>query len=98
METGRGPCAVVYQERIGRFLAVLADAVYYEKKSDKAEYLSRFGLAPSSAEGSESVEVRLEGAKKFGVGGLFRRPLRHRHRPRRAGGIYPALPTSSKSG
>lgn len=57
------PCAVVYQERIGRFLAVLADAVYYEKKSDKAEYLSRFGLAPSSAEGSESVEVRLEGAK-----------------------------------
>lgn len=58
------PCLAVYQERIARFLAVLADAVYYEKKSDKAEYLSRFGLAPSSAEGSESIEIRLEGTDK----------------------------------
>lgn len=83
------PCAVVYQERIGRFLAVLADAVYYEKKSDKAEYLSRFGLG---AEFGGRVGKRGSAAgrrKKFGVGGLFRRSLRHRHRPRRAGGIYP---------
>ncbi len=57
------PCAVVYQERVKHFLAVLADMVYYERKSDKAEYLSRFGLAPSLSEGSQSVEVRLEGAK-----------------------------------
>lgn len=56
------PCLPVYQERIKRFLAVLADAVYYEKKSDKVEYLSKFGLAPSAAEGSESVEIKLWGA------------------------------------
>ncbi len=58
------PCLPVYQERISSFLTVLANAVYYEKKSDKAEYLSRFGLMPASAKNSTSVEVRLEGNNK----------------------------------
>lgn len=53
------PCLAVYQERIDRFLGVLADMTYYEKKSDKAEYLPNFGLSPSSAEGSESVEIKV---------------------------------------
>ena len=55
------PCLPVYQERIRRFLASLAAAVYYEKKSDKAEYLSRFGLAPAAAKDSPATEVLLEG-------------------------------------
>ena len=53
------PCLPVYQERIVRLLATLTEMTYYEKRSDKVEYLSRFGLSPSSAEGSESVEICL---------------------------------------
>lgn len=64
------PCLVVYQERIERFLLALSDMVYYEKKSDKAEYLSKFGLEPSAAEGSTSVEVKLSAADNKKVADL----------------------------
>ena len=55
------PCLPVYQERVESFLTALSDMVYYEKKSDKAEYLSKFGLEPSAAKDSTSVEVKLFG-------------------------------------
>ena len=56
------PCFVVYQERVERFLTALVNMTYYEKKSDKAEYLSKFGLEPTEAKNSGSVAVSLADA------------------------------------
>ena len=53
------PCFPVYQERIERLLMELGNAVYYEKKSDKVEYLTKFGLQPLELEGSPNVRIEV---------------------------------------
>lgn len=50
---------VVLQDRMRSFLSALIEARYYEKKSDKAEALSRFGLQPITVEGSPNIRVEL---------------------------------------
>ncbi|MBQ7660229.1 MAG: Gldg family protein [Alphaproteobacteria bacterium] len=55
------PDWAVYQERIRSFLSALMEAVFYEKKSDKAENLGRFGLLPIEAPQSSSTLVELLG-------------------------------------
>lgn len=54
------PCFPVYQERIDRLLAELGNAVYYEKKSDRAEHLARFGLQPVEVDNSPNVRIEVE--------------------------------------
>ena len=54
-------CLVVYQERINRFLSTIVDATYYEKKSDKVEYLSKFGLEPIEKETSPNIRIDIRG-------------------------------------
>jgi hypothetical protein len=54
-------CLVVYQERIKSLLVALAEAVYYEKKSDKVEHLSKFGLDPIEVEDSPNIRIELKG-------------------------------------
>lgn len=53
---------MVYQERIRSFLSTLMEAVYYEKKSDRAQYLEKFGLAPQEVPGSPDIRIKLTGA------------------------------------
>ena len=53
------PCFPVYQERIERLLMELGNAVYYEKKSDKVEYLAKFGLQPLELDGSPNVRIEV---------------------------------------
>jgi len=55
------PCFPVYQQRIDRLLAELGTAVFYEKKSDRAEHLSKFGLQPVEMEDSPNVRIEAEG-------------------------------------
>lgn len=65
------PCAVIFQERIKRFLFDIANATYYEKKSDKVEYLAKFGLEPIETKNSSAIRVELSGGEKpisFDVG------------------------------
>lgn len=60
----------VYQERIKNLFVSLMDARYYEKKTDKAEYLSGFGLSPVEEENSKNTRIELFGkdnSKKFGL-------------------------------
>ena len=52
----------VYQERIRSFLSALLEAVYYEKKSDRGEDLSKFGLAPQEVSGSKNIRIELKSA------------------------------------
>lgn len=54
----------VYQERIRSFLSALIEATFYEKKSDKAENLKRFGL--EGLENPESQTTRIELLSKNG--------------------------------
>jgi ABC-2 type transport system permease protein len=49
----------VYQERILKFLAVLKNMTFYEKKSDKAEDMKYFGFSPLADKKSPTVEVTL---------------------------------------
>lgn len=49
----------VYQERIRSFLSALLEATYYEKKSNKAEHLIKFGLQPIEEEGSPNTRIEL---------------------------------------
>ncbi len=49
----------VYQERIRSFLSALMEAKFYEKKSDKAQNLSMFGLQPIEMENSPNVRIEL---------------------------------------
>lgn len=53
------PLMTVYQERIRSFLSTLLSARFYEQKSDKAENLFRFGLAPIETENSPNVRLEL---------------------------------------
>lgn len=52
----------VYQERIRSFLSALMEAKFYEKKSDKAQNLSLFGLQPIETEGSPNTRIELSNA------------------------------------
>lgn len=49
----------VYQERMRSFLSSLLSARFYEKKSDKAENLFRFGLLPIETENSLNTRIEL---------------------------------------
>lgn len=55
----QAPGFPVYQERIRSFLSALLEARFYEKKSDKAENLSIFGLQPIEAENSPNTRIEL---------------------------------------
>ncbi len=57
------PKLYVMQDRMRSFLSALLEARYYEKKSDKAQNLSAFGLSPISIKGSPNIEVELKDAK-----------------------------------
>lgn len=50
---------LVMQDRMRSFLSALLEAEYYEKKSDKVEHLSRFGLQPVAVKGSPNIRVEL---------------------------------------
>nr|QJR98253.1 hypothetical protein PlAlph_2580 [uncultured Alphaproteobacteria bacterium] len=63
------PCLAVYQERIRKFLATVAEMTYYEKKSDRLENLAAFGLKPVDNGESEGMKVVLSG--KDGVSAEF---------------------------
>ena len=54
------PHASVYQERIRSFLSSLVEATYYEKKTSKAEYLTKFGLSPIEQKDSENTIITLK--------------------------------------
>ena len=54
------PNLFVIQERVRSFLSALLEARYYERKSDKAENLSYYGLQPTSLEGSPNIRVELK--------------------------------------
>ncbi|MFV0625726.1 MAG: Gldg family protein [Alphaproteobacteria bacterium] len=60
----------VYQERIKSFLASLLGAKYYEKKTDKAEYLEKFGLLPVEDEKSTNTTIELYDANDKEIAGL----------------------------
>lgn len=49
----------VYQERIRSFLSALMEAAYYEKKSDKAGHLEKFGLQPQEVADSPNIRIEL---------------------------------------
>lgn len=57
------PHLLVLQDRMRSFLSALLEARYYEKKSDKAENLSKFGLQPVTADGSPNIRVDLQNAE-----------------------------------
>lgn len=49
----------VYQERIRKLLTTLADASFYEKKSNKAENLHLFDLAPIENKSSNVLQIEI---------------------------------------
>ena len=53
---------MVLQDRMRSFLSALIEARYYEKKSNKVENLSKFGLQPITLEGSPNIRVELKNA------------------------------------
>ena len=61
------PRLMVMQDRMRSFLSALIEARFYEKKSDKAENLSHFGLQPISIEGSPNIRVELRNAKQENI-------------------------------
>ena len=54
----------VYQERIRRLLTTIANATYFARKSNKAQNLAMFNLAPIEDENSNVTEVVLQTDKK----------------------------------
>ena len=56
------PHLLVLQDRMRSFLSALIEARYYEKKSNKVENLSKFGLQPITLEGSPNIRVELKNA------------------------------------
>ena len=54
------PHLLVLQDRMRSFLSALIEARYYEKKSDKAENLSKFGLQPITVNDSPNIRVELK--------------------------------------
>lgn len=61
------PHLMVMQDRMRSFLSALIEARYYEKKSDKAENLSHFGLQPISIKGSPNIRVELKDNKNQNI-------------------------------
>ncbi len=55
------PCLAVYQERIRRFLSIIGEMTYYEKKSDRVENLGDFGLKPLEDDKSSGIKISLSG-------------------------------------
>lgn len=53
------PCLEVYQERVRRLLSTIGEMTYYEKKSDKFENLSAFGLKPKDNGQYEGTKIVL---------------------------------------
>lgn len=53
----------VYQERIRSFLSAIIEATYYEKKSSKAEFLSKFGLQSQEIANSPNIRIELKDAR-----------------------------------
>ena len=53
------PCLAVYQERIRKLLVTVAQMTYYEKKSNRIENLSTFGLMTSDNKETEGIKVQL---------------------------------------
>ncbi|MBQ9034493.1 MAG: Gldg family protein [Alphaproteobacteria bacterium] len=53
------PSLPVYQERIRRLLTTIAEATYFAKKSNKAQNLAMFNLAPLEDEHSKVTEISL---------------------------------------
>lgn len=58
------PNLPVYQERIRRLLTTIAETTYFARKSDKAQNLAKFNLAPIEDESSKVVEISLFNADK----------------------------------
>lgn len=48
----------VLQDRIRSFLSAMLEAVYFEKKSGQAQYLSRFGLQPTDQPDAPGIWLR----------------------------------------
>ena len=53
------PCLAVYQERLQRFLSVVAEMTYYEKKSNRLENLGAFGLKPLDKDENEGISIKV---------------------------------------
>ena len=53
------PFLPVYQERIRRFLNVLLEARYYEKRTADPKFLSNFGLTPIQSQNSATTQISL---------------------------------------
>ncbi|MBR3502365.1 MAG: Gldg family protein [Alphaproteobacteria bacterium] len=64
----------VYQERIRRLLTTIADARFFARKSNKAENLGKFDLAPIEDKNSAVMEVELKSGneivQKFELGDI----------------------------
>lgn len=56
--------APVYQERIRRLLTTLADAKFFERKTNKAENLGMFNLSPLDDKNSKAIEIELKAGDK----------------------------------
>jgi ABC-2 type transport system permease protein len=54
----------VYQERIRRLLTTIANATYFARKSNKAQNLSMFNLAPIEDENSGVIQVILQAGEE----------------------------------
>lgn len=52
----------VLQDRIRSFLSAMLEAVYFEKKSGQAQYLSRFGLQPTDQPDAPGIWITLQNA------------------------------------
>ena len=58
------PAFPVYQERIRRFLNVLLEARYFEKRTADPKFLSNFGLLPLQSPSSTTTQVTLSNDKR----------------------------------
>lgn len=59
------PDLPVLQERVRRFLTILAQAKFFLKKSDKAENLAFFNVSPIEDENSKAIEVTLSNGNQI---------------------------------
>ena len=64
------PDALVYQERIKNLLSTLISATFYEKKSDKAENLSKFNLSPFESGKSSKTRIELKNKDDYLIEGI----------------------------
>jgi len=59
-ENNRNHDFVILQEQVRSFLSALLEARYYEKKSDRAENLEKFGLLPVEDNASSALKISLK--------------------------------------